>query len=97
MGGLGGSDGGRDGVAGLARFWHGGDQRWCKGEAGAAAALEWGGLATQFWRYYNYFYPLGCLAGRQFCFLHATRKSRAIQPVIVGNGKARALLWLNNH
>ncbi|WP_128140398.1 hypothetical protein [Janthinobacterium lividum] len=23
--------------------------------AGAAAALEWGGMAAQVWRYYNYF------------------------------------------
>ncbi len=54
---------------------------------GTAAALGWGGMAVQFWRYYNYFYALGCLAGRQFYFLQPTRKRRAIQPVSGGNGK----------
>jgi hypothetical protein len=48
---------------------------------GAAAALEWGGLATQVWRYYNYFYPQGCLAGCQFRFRLARRKRRALWQV----------------
>jgi hypothetical protein len=42
--------------------------------AGGPAAPEWGGLATQFWRYYNYLYALGCLAGRRFHFLRVGEK-----------------------
>ncbi len=48
---------------------------------GTAAALGWGGMAAQFWRYYNYFYALGCLAGCPFCFLQATRKNRVLRKI----------------
>ena len=64
---------------------------------GAAAALEWGGMAAQVWRYYNYFYRRGCLAGQQFRFRLATRKSCVARHGIGGNSKASTLLWLNNH
>lgn len=49
---------------------------------GTAAALGWGGMAVQFWRYYNYFYALGCLAGRQFYFLQAMRKRHVVRQII---------------